>query len=48
MGVIRITNARAVADPGLITPGSLFIIDLGGGLGHSGIVVEVVMATDYH
>lgn len=40
-GVLRITNARSVADPSLITPGSLFIIDLGGGFGHSGIVVEV-------
>ena len=35
------TNAKAVADPGLVKPGSLFIIDLGGGLGHSGMVIEV-------
>jgi len=39
--VARVTNARAVADPGLVMPGSLFIIDLGQGLGHSGMVVGV-------
>lgn len=39
--VVRVTNAKAVADPGLVKPGSLFIIDLGGELGHSGMVIEV-------
>lgn len=39
-GVSRITRAEAVADPGLVKPGSLFIIDFGGGFGHSGLVVE--------
>ena len=39
--VLRITSARAVADPGLVKPGSLFVIDLGQGLGHSGMVIEV-------
>jgi len=39
-GVIRITKAEAIADPGLVKPGSLFIIDLGQGLGHSGMVIE--------
>jgi hypothetical protein len=39
-GVLRVTNAEAVGDPGLVKPGSLFIIDLGGGLGHSGMVME--------
>jgi len=39
--VIRVTNAQAVADPSLITPGSLFIIDSGGGHGHTGMVMEV-------
>lgn len=39
-GVVRVTKAQAVADPGLVKPGSLFIIDLGGGAGHSGIVVK--------
>jgi len=37
----RITNAQAIADPGLVRPGQLFIISLTGGLGHSGMVVEV-------
>jgi len=36
----RITTDRAVADPGLLQPGQLFI-DLYGGPGHSGMVVEV-------
>lgn len=39
--VVRVTNARAVADPALVKPGALFIIDFGQGLGHSGIVMEV-------
>lgn len=39
--VVRVTNAKAVADPGRVKPGSLFIIDLGQGLGHSGMVIEV-------
>jgi peptidoglycan hydrolase-like protein with peptidoglycan-binding domain len=39
-GVSRITKTAAISDPGLVKPGSLFIIDLGGGLGHSGMVVE--------
>jgi hypothetical protein len=39
--VVRVTNAKAVADPGLVKPGSLFIIDFGGGVGHSGMVVEM-------
>ena len=36
----KITSTRAIADPGLVRPGALFIIDLGEGLGHSGMVVE--------
>jgi len=39
-GVLRVTKTQAVGDPGLVKPGSLFIIDLGGGHGHSGMVVE--------
>jgi len=39
-GVVRVTKAEALSDPGLVKPGSLFIIDLGQGLGHSGMVVE--------
>ena len=41
-GVLRVTKTEAVSDPGLVKPGSLFIIDLGGGFGHSGMVVETV------
>jgi hypothetical protein len=41
-GVLRITKAKAVADPGIVKPGSLFIIDLGEGFGHSGMVVEAI------
>jgi len=37
----RITHAAAIANPALVTPGSLFIIDTGGGHGHTGMVVEV-------
>lgn len=39
-GVLRIKSAQATADPSLVKPGSLFILDLGGGFGHSGMVVE--------
>ena len=39
-GVVRVTKANAVADPSRVKPGSLFIVDLGKGLGHSGMVVE--------
>jgi len=40
-GVVRITKAKALANPTLITPGSLFIIDTGGGHGHTGMVKKV-------
>jgi putative peptidoglycan binding protein/CHAP domain-containing protein len=39
-GVVRIAKVQAVADPGLVKPGSLFIIDVGGGFGHSGMVIK--------
>jgi hypothetical protein len=39
-GARRITAASAVSNPGLVRPGALFIIDVGGGFGHSGIVIE--------
>lgn len=38
-GARRVTKAEALADPALVRPGALFIIDLGQGLGHSGMVV---------
>lgn len=37
-GAQRISSARAVAEPGLVKPGMVFIIDHGGGLGHTGLV----------
>lgn len=40
-GVKRLFQADAVAQPARILPGNLFIIDAGGGMGHSGIVVSV-------
>jgi len=40
-GIPRITNARAVANPGLVQPGHIFVIDFGGGTGHTGLVLEV-------
>lgn len=36
----RITKTAAIDSPELVKPGSLFIISLGKGTGHSGIVVE--------
>ena len=40
-GAVRVTPAMAIADPSLITPGALFIMDFGGGTGHTGIVTAV-------
>ncbi|MRG48781.1 CHAP domain-containing protein [Chitinophaga sp. SYP-B3965] len=37
----KITKAQAINDPMLIKPGSIFIKDHGGGLGHTGIVTAV-------
>jgi hypothetical protein len=37
----RITLASALSDPTLIEPGSIFIINLGKGKGHTGIVVSL-------
>ncbi|MBL8574250.1 MAG: CHAP domain-containing protein [Hyphomicrobiaceae bacterium] len=34
----RITRAEAIANPTLVTPGAVFILDHGGGAGHTGIV----------
>jgi len=38
----KITAFQAKNNPSLIVPGSIFIIDHGSGLGHTGIVTEVV------
>ncbi len=40
-GVVRVTKLAATADPSRVRPGSLFIMDFGGGLGHSGLVTRV-------
>ncbi len=39
--VTRVVTAKAVANPGSVTPGALFIMDFGGAAGHSGMVIEV-------
>lgn len=41
-GVPRITAARAIAQPTLVRPGQQFIIDSGGGHGHSGLIERVI------
>ncbi|PXX45308.1 CHAP domain-containing protein [Undibacterium pigrum] len=40
-GARRITSAQAIADPSLIQPGMIFVMDHGGGLGHSGMIESV-------
>ena len=37
----RITSAEAAANPSLIIPGQLFILDFGSGKGHTGIIEKV-------
>lgn len=41
-GARRIPKQQAANDPSLVKPGMLFIIDHGGGLGHTGFIKEVV------
>lgn len=38
---LKITTARAVNNPSLIVPGSIFIKNHGGGFGHTGIVTAI-------
>jgi hypothetical protein len=40
-GVRRIAGPRAASDPSLVTPGMVFIMDFGRGLGHTGFVERV-------
>ncbi len=40
-GGTRLLAKDAVADPGLIQPGMVFIMDFGGGMGHTGFVERV-------
>jgi hypothetical protein len=41
MGARRIQRHQAVADPSLVQPGMVFIMDFGGGKGHTGLVEQV-------
>ncbi|MES3033969.1 MAG: CHAP domain-containing protein [Gemmatimonadota bacterium] len=40
-GAKRIKKAQALQDPSLLKPGMIFIMDHGGGFGHTGIIAEV-------
>ena len=40
-GAVRITHAAATNNPALVRPGQLFIMDFGGGAGHTGLVLAV-------
>lgn len=40
-GARRITSRDAAADPALLRPGMVFVMDFGGGLGHTGFVERV-------
>jgi CHAP domain len=40
-GARRVAAKEAVANPGLIKPGMVFIMDFGGGLGHTGFVARI-------
>lgn len=41
-GARRVLRAQAVADPARVRPGQVFIMDFGGGLGHTGFVDSVL------
>lgn len=41
MGARRLTRNQAVADPARVQPGMVFIMDFGGGAGHTGLVESV-------
>jgi hypothetical protein len=40
-GARRLLARDAVADPGRVQPGAIFIMDFGGGLGHTGLVERI-------
>ena len=40
-GATRIAKSQATADPSLVQPGMIFIMDFGGGAGHTGLVEQV-------
>jgi hypothetical protein len=41
-GARRIPKNQAVADPSLVRPGMVFVVDHGGGLGHTGLVEKII------
>ena len=40
-GATRIPKSQAIADPSLVQPGMIFVMDFGGGTGHTGLVEQV-------
>ena len=40
-GARRFTRKEAIADPSIVKPGMVFIMDHGGGFGHTGLVERV-------
>jgi peptidoglycan hydrolase-like protein with peptidoglycan-binding domain len=38
--VVRIATADAVLNPALVRPGTVFVMDFGGGVGHTGLVIN--------
>lgn len=40
-GATRIPKSQASADPSLVQPGMIFVMDFGGGTGHTGLVEQV-------
>ena len=40
-GATRMMRAKAIADPSILAPGMIFIMDHGGGFGHTGIIERV-------
>ncbi len=40
-GIRRLAGADAAEDPGLVHPGMIFVLDFGGGAGHTGLVEGV-------
>ena len=40
-GATRIPKSQAIADPARVQPGMVFIMDFGGGAGHTGLVEQV-------
>lgn len=41
-GIPRVTGAAATSSPDLVQPGFIFIMDFGGGVGHTGLVEKVM------